>query len=324
MMFIRKVTGAIFILLVILSAVFLWSQRWDIADWWRLRDYTPSPTVTRLATQTTMTDYGRRLFYVHDPQIIYDVASFRSSCTVAEASIVLGCYISNQGIYIYDVRDERLDGIKQVTAAHEMLHAAYDRLSRSERERIDGLTQEYFATLQNERIQETIAAYRARDPSVVANELHSILPTEVESLPEELEVYYQQYFYDRQVIVAFARQYEEAFEGRRRQIEQYDLQLKQLSQQIEASSSNLTRQRAQLESEQNRLEALVRANRIDEYNSAVAGFNQLVAQYNSSVEQLQGVIDRYNKIVESRNAIAVEENELATSIDNRLEKIQSE
>ena len=35
--------------------------------------------------------------------------------------------------YIYNVNDERLNGLKEVTAAHEMLHAAYERLPESDK-----------------------------------------------------------------------------------------------------------------------------------------------------------------------------------------------
>ena len=35
---------------------------------------------------------------------------------------VLGCY-ANREISIFNVTDQRLDGIREVTAAHEMLHA---------------------------------------------------------------------------------------------------------------------------------------------------------------------------------------------------------
>ena len=82
-----------------------------------------------------MTDKGRNLFYVYDPQLL-DKDGFNTQCTIEEQSIVLGCY-DGSGIYLYDISDVRLEGVEEVTSAHEMLHAAYGRLSAKEK---SGLT----------------------------------------------------------------------------------------------------------------------------------------------------------------------------------------
>src|SRR6185295_11567695 len=102
-----------------------------------------------------MTPDTRRLFYVYHP-VLEDKQAFNSHCTDSEKTIVLGCYISRTGIYLYDVTDSRLNGVEQVTAAHETLHAAYERLSSSERKRVDGLTAQAFAQVTDQRIKDTI------------------------------------------------------------------------------------------------------------------------------------------------------------------------
>src|SRR5436190_8606187 len=107
-------------------------------DWSRLRSYQPPPTVATLAVQDTMTEEAKHLFYVNHPELVGDVGTFRQNCTVAEQTIVLGCYQSGEtGIYVYDVKDPRLSGVEQVTAAHEMLHGAYERLSAKEKVQVD-------------------------------------------------------------------------------------------------------------------------------------------------------------------------------------------
>ena len=168
-----------------LPFVGIW-QRQAIFDWWRLRDYTPSNRIVELAANTTMTEDGKHLFYVYHATL-QTADEFNQSCDFSEQSIILGCYVSGRGIYIYDVKDERLNGIHEVTAAHEMLHAAYERLSSKERQKIDALTQKAYEQSANERIRGTVDAYKKRDPSIVPNELHSILGTEVRDLPAELE-----------------------------------------------------------------------------------------------------------------------------------------
>ena len=103
-------------------------NRQAVVDWWRLSQYKPSAAVKQLADNDTMIGRGRDLFYISDPQI-QDSAAFNKACkNEGEKTIVLGCY-KLQDIYLYNVTDARFNGVKEVTAAHEMLHAAYERLS---------------------------------------------------------------------------------------------------------------------------------------------------------------------------------------------------
>ncbi len=319
----RRFTTLFLSLVLVGLTAFAWFQRYNIYDFWRLRGYEPPARVVQLAADTTMTDYGRKLFYVNHPEL-QDKQAFNSSCTISEQSIVLGCFVRSGGIYLYDVTDERLNGVQQVTAAHEVLHAAYDRLSGGERERVDGLTQSVFASQTNERIIETVQAYRDRDPSVVPNELHSILATEVRNLPSELEDYYKRYFTDRQVVVNYSEQYEAAFREREAKVEAYEKQLESLKARIETLEASLLQQEQQLAAERARMDALLQSGQNQAYNSAVPGFNERVRRYNSDVAKIQALIDDFNRIVAERNAIALEENELIKAIDSRPATIPTE
>src|SRR3989344_1018679 len=112
-----------------------------INDWLRLRNYDPPSAIAAIAKADQMTDNAKDLFYVTRPELINQANDFRQACPSFEQTIVLGCYRSglSSAIYIYDVPDARLDGVVEVTAAHEMLHSAYDRLGQDEKNRIDGL-----------------------------------------------------------------------------------------------------------------------------------------------------------------------------------------
>lgn len=314
------------VLLALLPAaviLLLWTQRYDVVDWFRLRGYEAPARIAALADQATMTETGRRLFYVNHPEL-NDKVAFNDNCTISEQSIVLGCYINNTGIFLFDVQDERLAGVHEVTAAHEMLHAAYDRLSWGDRRRINQLTAEVFASLQDDRIKASIEAYRQRDSSVVPNELHSILGTEVASLPSELEDYYSRYFRDRQAVVRFSKQYEAAFSERQAKVDAYDQQLADLRAQIDSLEASLNRQGNDLESERAHLDQLLAQQRYPEYNASVPGFNAHVRSYNSDVAKVRSLIEQFNQIVITRNTIAVEENELARAIDSRPETLPTE
>lgn len=292
-----------------------WMQRWNLYDYWRLRGYQPPSAIAQLASDTTMKDNTRRTFYAYHPEL-NDKEVFHLNCKTTERTIVLGCYVTGRGIYLFNVTDERLNGVLQVTAAHETLHAAYDRLSSADKKRIKILIDDAYAKLNDERIKSTIEDYR-KNGADITNELHSILATEVRDLSPELEEYYKRYFDNRLKIVSYSDNYEQAFSERKNKIASYDQRLAELKQQIENEEAALSRSEKSLEAERARLDALLAARRYDEYNAGVGNFNAQVSAYNRQVGRIRNLIDQFNRLVAERNALATEENELVKAIDSR-------
>ncbi len=312
----KRLIGATISIGIFGAGLFALFNQQAIYDWWRLKDYAPPATVVTLANETTMLDNSRRLFYVNHP-LLADKDSFNDYCPEGEQTIVLGCFIQSGGIYLLDVTDDRLRGVEQVTAAHEMLHAAYDRLNNKEREQVDAMTSRAFALVTDERIRATIELYRKEDASVVPNELHSILGTEVRSLPTDLEEYYRKYFSDRSQVVSYSEQYEQAFTERRNQIKAYDVELTSLKQRIEALQTSLEIAEADLRAQRTEMNNLRASGQTDAYNAQVAPYNEKVNRYNRDIDSLSRLVAEHNEIVQKRNAIVNEEAELVEAIDSR-------
>lgn len=287
----------------------------NISDWLRLRNYQPPARISAIADETTMNNSTRRLFYINHPQLS-DKKDFNGQCRVLEQTIVLGCFVENKGIYLLDVEDKRLDGVVEVTAAHETLHAAYERLSDSERAKVDKMTSDFFSTLDNERIKEVVESYRQKDPSVVPNELHSILGTEVRDLSPELEQYYAKYFNDRKAIVSMSERYEQTFISLRNQIDNYDQQLNQLKNQIDKDQAAIEALGQELDAKRSELDALRSSGDTDMYNQQVPVYNRRVENYNSLINETKQLISSYNAMVEKRNNVATVEQELVEQIDS--------
>src|SRR5690606_3110987 len=128
-------------LLALAAIVFL--NRGFLSDQLLVWSYTPTVEIQSIVTRTTMTNHGKFMFYVGNPKI-ESAAEFNKNCSRKEQNVaVLGCYQGS--IHIYNVTDGRLDGIKEVTAAHEMLHAAYERLSDGQRQEVDALIEAEYA-----------------------------------------------------------------------------------------------------------------------------------------------------------------------------------
>lgn len=307
--------------LVLLALPFIvWWKAQALTDWWQLRDYTPPAAITSLAGQDTMTPYAKHIFYVNHPQIVSTVSAFRQDCPEAEQTIVLGCYHPDQdGIFVYGVSDPQLNGVGQVTAAHEMLHAAYDRLSSSEKNYIDGLLMNYYNNdLTNQRIKDEIAGYQKTEPNDVVNEMHSVFGTEAGNLPTALENYYTRYFTSRATIVNFADSYQSEFTSREDQISADDAQLTSMKQNIDSEEAVLNTQSQKINNDRAQLDSLRSSGKIDAYNAGVDGFNAEVDAYNSGVQKLKSDIAAYNDLVARRNQIAQALASLSQAIDTRL------
>ena len=295
--------------------------RQQLIDYYRAETFQPTSAVTSLASSATLTPKAEHLFYASQPQI-ESADTFNQHCAGAEPTVaILGCY-NGLSIYVYNVSDTRLEGIKTVTAAHEMLHAAYARLSKSERNRVNTLLTAAVAPLQNDpAFKERLAYYERNEPYELDNELHSILATEIETLPPELENYYKEYFYDRSRVVRFHQAYEGIF-------------------------NKLKNQADELSEDIDRYEAAINPS-IEEYNTKSQQLNDTVSQFNDRAasgnfsseaqfrlerQQLtaqsdeldarrrsieQSIVD-YRAAVSAYNDISVETQQLSDSINSKL------
>jgi hypothetical protein len=329
--YIRSIAGiARLPLLLALLSLFLVlgvvaANKQNILDWWKLHSYQPPAQVVQIATSDSMTNYARKVWYVNHPE--FDAKpEFRIACpnNGGEQTIVLGCYHGSQdGIFVLNVDDPRLKGVIEVTSAHEMLHAAYDRLSSSEKKTLDTeLNAFYKKGLTDERIRATIAAYRQSEPKDLVNEMHSIFGTEVAQLPKPLESYYKRYFSDRQQLVAYGSQYQAEFTSRQQVVARDDTQLSALKKQIDSQEASLKTKQTGINAQHDRLLQLRNSGDFNSYNSGVPAYNAAIDVYNQQVAAIRALITQYNQLVAQRNAIALEQDELVNALNSNTSTLQ--
>lgn len=312
----RFLLGALFVAVV--AVLLIGTHRYAIYDWVKLHNYMPPAAIAQLATDDTMTSYARHVYYVNHPQL-EDRQVFAPHCpSGTEQTVVLGCYQSNQaGIHLLKVDNSDLAGIEEVTAAHETLHALYDRLSSAKRKQVDAMLEDYYQhDLTDQTIKQTIADYQKSEPGEVVNEMHSVFGTEVADLPSGLETYYKQYFTDRSKITGYYAAYEQAFTSRQAEIKQDDAQLSAWKAQISTLQTSVSAKQGELSSQQSQLNKARASGNVQLYNSEVASYNQLVNSYNADVSNLKSLINEYNQLVAKRNSIALEEQQLVQDISS--------
>ena len=130
------------LLLVLAAAIIGVWQFPNIRDWWILRNYQPPAEIVAFAQSTTMTPKATREFYLAQPDLERK-QTFGQNCPVGELSLVLGCYNGSR-IYVLKVEKAELSKVMDVTAAHEMLHAAYNSLGSSTKIQVNGWLQDYY------------------------------------------------------------------------------------------------------------------------------------------------------------------------------------
>lgn len=317
----RAISTFVVGLVLVCLALFVVLQRQLIVDYADYYTFKPTSEIEGIVKRAQLSDSGRFIFYATQPRV-EDSQKFNASCErKEERTAVLGCY-DNDRIYIYNVTDQRLDGIKEVTAAHEMLHAVYQRMSVDERERIDRLVEaEYEKLSNNPDFAERMAFYARTEPGERDNELHSIIGTEVSNISPELEKHYNRYFSNRSKLLELFNSYNNLFV-------QIDKQAKQLAAELDRLS-------AKLDSEIASYNAKIKA-----LNEKIADFNQRasdggfssVAAFNSERRVLEQQADaitaqrasinqdaaRYEKLRQEYNDTITTSGDLYKSIDSTL------
>ena len=321
----KSVSIALFIFLSL--AIILVSQSRNISDWYKLSNYKAPASIASLVSQDTFTPYATKLFYINHPKIL-DRSTFSQKCpnNGGETSTILGCYFFIQrGIYLFQVSDPALNGVEQVTAAHEMLHGAWDRLSESKKAEIGAQLLDYYNNhLDNQTIKDQISIYKKTEPNALVNEMHSVFGTEIGKLPSSLETYYSQYFTDRQKIVGFWDSYQQVFINYKDQITTQDNQLKSLESQIVYNLADLKTQEATIAEQRSSLNNLMNSNQVSQYYSMLPRFNAQVVQYNSLVSSTNDMISQYHSQEKVRNDVATGFNNFNNELNSNLTTLKTQ
>lgn len=312
--------------LLIAGSVVLWTQRQYVVDAIQYHQYTPTEAIKQITQEAGLTDDAIFTFYATNPAV-EPSDSFNAHCERKEAdSPILGCYAASR-IYIFDVTDDRLDGIKVVTAAHELLHAEYDRLPESERKRLTGLLNAEYTPGTDEKLDARMKYYEKTEPGETVNELHSIVGTEFGSISPELESYYRRYFTDRKALVRLHVEVESRFNTLSKEADAIVARIESLATSINSSTDQYNADVAALDAavqEFNR-----RASRSGgfttqkEFQAARQELVDRSAALSVSRQAIQADIAEYKTLLARLDAINTESASLNKSLDSALQEVPS-
>ena len=312
--------GSLVLLAVLAGGVYF---QQNIADYYKMSSFQPSAEIESLAERSGMSDKGKFYFYATHPEL-ESAEDFNSDCRrVESANPVLGCYVSGQDkIHIYNITNPELDGIKEVTAAHEMLHAAYERLSDKQISELTSLLEAAYEKVKTTELESRMQYYISNSADSKIPELYAILPTEFADIGPELELHYSKLFDDRQRTVALHNSYSQAFT-------QLDSQMNSISNGLDARLGQIEQEKAAIDSEINALNI-----KVDRFNQR-ADSGQFTSQQSFDFERralesermrliarnqvLMGWINSYNLDVEKLSQLGEKRDQLTGSIDSLKE-----
>ena len=311
----RAVVSAVVILA--LSAVgILYGQR--VIDHVEASNFHPTTQIAAITTRIGLTDRGHDVFYATSP-LVEAKAEFNNNCKSEErTAAILGCYYRDR-IYLYNIDNAKLDGTLEVTAAHEMLHAAYQRLNWFERQKVDILiTAQYTKVKDDAGLKEIMQYYSKAEPGAEVNELHSILGTTIAVLDPELERYYGQYFTDRAQVVKLNAAYNKVFGELKQKANVLEANIKAHGPSITADLASYETDRQQLESDIasfNQEAASGSFRTQGSFNTARAALINRADALNARRDEINARVETYNAEVAALNALAVQANDLYKSIN---------
>ena len=307
----------ILLVLVAIATIIVLNRAW-IYDWFRGVTYRPTAEMISIRDELNLTGRGEFLFNATQPEL-NEADAFNANCRQDESEVaVLGCYTAGN-IYVYNITDAKLDGIRELTAAHELLHAVWARMGSKERENLRPILQQVY---QNNLsvLKDDIETY-ADDEWI--EEIFVRAGTEIKKLPDTLEKYYAEIFDDQDAVVDFYESYIAVF----REIK---MKMEGLASEIEVLRDSVNAKMAEYENKVNQLEMdIVRFNNCAETAGCFATEAEFYVQRNTLVarenelnllnDEINNMIDDYNLKVDEYNADALESRKLQNMINSKAD-----
>lgn len=319
----RRLLAAIGAVLLTVVGIWAWNNKWTIYDQWSSRRYRATRDSSEVLSSLNLTAQGD-LVYRASLTEVDGKDNFKTRCPVNdyENASVLGCY-SDRKIYILKVDEPKLDGVEEVTAAHELLHARFERMSQNDKHEVGVLVNELYRSSKDVETTRLIDNYAKKlgPGESLDNEMFAIFGTQTGDIGARLEKIYAEYFKDRGEIVNKYLKYSSEFRRLEKLIVDYDSQLAGLKTEKDSLEAELISLGAQLSSDKQNIDLLQNSDSQEQYQSAAQAYNIKVGLYNKKVEQIRGIINQYNDIVEKRNRVALSAKNLTDKLNANVQEM---
>ncbi|MDR3298069.1 MAG: hypothetical protein LBT19_01720 [Candidatus Nomurabacteria bacterium] len=320
----RIVTACVgVIVLAVIVAVFFVDYG-VIVDKLKGMGFEPSADMSVLIDDIDTTSRGDIVLRASKP-VLLERAEFNNTCESHDLELsVLGCYTAGQ-IYIYNVENEELDGVRQSTLAHELLHAVWDRMPSSEREEFMPLLQEIY----DGNIDEWQTRLERYPEESFYDELHSIIGTEVSigDLSGVLVEHYSKYFESQNKIVGYYEAYSERFQELKEEADELYAEITANQERINAETVNYNDGIVELNvviEDFNRRAANGSFTSIEAFNTERAVLIRKQAALTKLHQEISDIVDKTNVLIEQYNNNITRTQVLIDSINSNTRTPEAE
>lgn len=143
---------------------------------------TADKDVKRVAAGAGLSLKGEYIYYKSNPQLVSANQLDKVCPREKSENIEYGCFdTSTNSIYILKIPDGRFNSIEYTTAAHEMLHAAWQSLDDQERSNLGGKLMKLYNAKSSagKKLRTSLKRYGNIDKNLLHNELHSFVGSEI-------------------------------------------------------------------------------------------------------------------------------------------------
>lgn len=291
------------------------NRQW-LYDWFRGIGYQPTGEMSRIMAKLNLTERGEFLFKAAQPRL-NSRNDFNAICRgdSDEEIAILGCY-TDGNIYIYNIDAEELNEIRELTTAHELLHAVWARMPDGDKERLSNDLEKVYRDNQD-ILSEEINHYSQNEQR---EELYARAGTEIKTLPDTLEKHYAEVFNDQDLIVSYYDSYITVFKEIEAEMTGLMKELDALDQEMQAKNKEYEQKLNQLNTDITNFNSCAATEGC--FNNADAFHrrrNELLAEQTALEEMynyINQLVDAYNQKVEQYNADATRTEKLNSLINS--------
>jgi len=311
----KRIWFAVIAVVVAAIGVGIWLNREWFYDYWRGMTYEPSAEIVQIRDKLGLTERGIFLFNASQPEL-NERDDFNNNCPTSNVeTAVLGCY-TEKSIYIYNINNEELAGIRELTAAHELLHAVWARMGEEERR---GFVSELTRVFDDNqaRLSEELDSYEVDEKQ---EELYVRAGTEVKDLPEGLERHFAEIFTEQDRIVDYYEGYIGVFERIEAEMDGLTDEMEKLKSEIDTKTLDYEQRMARLNADIVSFNSCaVVVGCFEDENAFYARRGVLVAEQEALAilyDEMGGLVDDYNELVEKYNKDVMYSNKLSNIVNS--------
>lgn len=284
--------------------------------------YEMSPELASIVDDIKLTRDGERILMGTRPEL-QDAENFNESCgTLDDGTATLGCYKENR-IYVYNITRSELHGIRQVTLAHELLHAVWARMNDSERSALHDSLQSLYDS--DSDIKKHLDLYSSSD---FYDELHSVVGSQVspQKMPEPLQKHFAKYFTDQAKIADFYDNYNSLFKVATERMEVLKVEIAEHRETIKTQKEEYELMNFELTNDVNDFNARARNGSfasIEEFNNERQALLQRQNVLKEKYQEIINNVTEANQLINEYNSNIARKTELYRSIDSTIDQPDS-